>query len=432
MVDNTFLSPGWQRPLATGADLVLHSTTKYLNGHSDVVGGAVVAATRQLHERLAWWANCLGLTGAPFDSFLTLRGMRTLARAPRGARPRTPRALADWLDAPAGGRAGSTIRDSPRTRAMRSRERQQSGFGAMVSSSCTAARRRCSASSTGLEYFTLAESLGGVESLVAHPAHHDACGDGRVRAPRARASPTACCACRSASRAWRTCAPISRAALARAGAPPRASRRRERPQARRRSASTASPAVAGRRGAAAGAGDIGRAQARRRARGSTASSSARGFGLEAERMAQQHRGAQDRARRGWRCRLPGDVGRGAVDRLVQAAARRRPSEAEGSMPSEPASIEASSVRMSPNMFSVTITSKSARLADQVHRGRVDQHVFEAHVRETPPAASASTTSRHRREVSSTLALSIEVELAAALSARARAARRTTRSISTTV
>ena len=69
VVDNTFLSPAWQQPLALGADLVVHSTTKYLNGHSDVVGGAVVLATKELHEQLVWWANCLGVTGAPFDSF---------------------------------------------------------------------------------------------------------------------------------------------------------------------------------------------------------------------------------------------------------------------------------------------------------------------------------------------------------------------------
>src|SRR2546430_3896485 len=67
VVDNTFLSPAWQQPLALGADLVVHSTTKYLNGHSDVVGGAVVARDKGVHEQLVWWANCLGLTGAPFD-----------------------------------------------------------------------------------------------------------------------------------------------------------------------------------------------------------------------------------------------------------------------------------------------------------------------------------------------------------------------------
>ena len=78
VADNTFLSPVWQQPIALGADVVVHSTTKYLNGHSDVVGGAVIAARADLHERLAWWANCIGVTGAPFDSYLTLRGLRTL------------------------------------------------------------------------------------------------------------------------------------------------------------------------------------------------------------------------------------------------------------------------------------------------------------------------------------------------------------------
>ena len=78
-VDNTFLSPALQRPIADfDADVVVHSTTKYINGHSDVVGGAVIAREQAQHELLAWWANCLGLTGAPFDSFLTLRGLRTL------------------------------------------------------------------------------------------------------------------------------------------------------------------------------------------------------------------------------------------------------------------------------------------------------------------------------------------------------------------
>ena len=78
VVDNTFLSPALQTPLDFGADLVVHSTTKYINGHSDVVGGAVVAKTPELHERLTWWANALGLTASPFDAFLTLRGLRTL------------------------------------------------------------------------------------------------------------------------------------------------------------------------------------------------------------------------------------------------------------------------------------------------------------------------------------------------------------------
>ncbi len=78
VVDNTFLSPAIQQPLQLGADVVVHSTTKYLNGHSDVVGGAVIWKDAALGEQLAWWCNCLGLSGAPFDSFLTLRGVRTL------------------------------------------------------------------------------------------------------------------------------------------------------------------------------------------------------------------------------------------------------------------------------------------------------------------------------------------------------------------
>src|SRR5206468_2239396 len=78
LVDNTFLSPALQQPLALGADLVLHSTTKYINGHSDVVGGAVIARDPELVQQLTWWANCNGLTGAPFDAFLQLRGLRTL------------------------------------------------------------------------------------------------------------------------------------------------------------------------------------------------------------------------------------------------------------------------------------------------------------------------------------------------------------------
>src|SRR5690606_32605399 len=78
VVDNTFLSPALQTPIAFGADVVLHSTTKYINRHSNVVGGAVVASTHELHEQFAWWANAMGFTGSPFDSLLTRRGLRTL------------------------------------------------------------------------------------------------------------------------------------------------------------------------------------------------------------------------------------------------------------------------------------------------------------------------------------------------------------------
>ena len=77
-VDNTFLSPALQQPLALGADIVFHSTTKYINGHSDVVGGVLVTKEQELGEKLAWWANCIGITGSAFDSFLALRGLKTL------------------------------------------------------------------------------------------------------------------------------------------------------------------------------------------------------------------------------------------------------------------------------------------------------------------------------------------------------------------
>src|SRR5690606_29162716 len=77
-VDNTFLSPALQRPIALGADFVIHSTTKYLNGHSDVVGGAVACASEADAEQLRFWANITGVTGSPFDAYLTLRGIRTL------------------------------------------------------------------------------------------------------------------------------------------------------------------------------------------------------------------------------------------------------------------------------------------------------------------------------------------------------------------
>jgi cystathionine gamma-synthase len=168
VVDNTFLSPGWQRPIELGADLVIHSTTKYLNGHSDVVGGAVVARTRELHEQLVWWANCLGVTGSPFDSFLTLRGVRTL-QARLAVHEQNARAIVDaLLGSPAVARVYYPgIATHPGHSVAAS---QQSGFGGMVSFELRGGRAAVEAFVNGLECFSLAESLGGVESLVAHPA----------------------------------------------------------------------------------------------------------------------------------------------------------------------------------------------------------------------------------------------------------------------
>ncbi|MFO7305380.1 MAG: cystathionine gamma-synthase [Gammaproteobacteria bacterium] len=168
LVDNTFLSPGWQRPLALGADLVLHSTTKYLNGHSDVVGGAVVARTKELHEQLTWWANCIGVTGAPFDSYLTLRGLRTLF-ARLEVHAANAAAVAEFLaDHPAVERVHYPgLPSHPQHALARS---QQSGFGAIVSFELKGGVANVSAFLRGLRCFSLAESLGGVESLIAHPA----------------------------------------------------------------------------------------------------------------------------------------------------------------------------------------------------------------------------------------------------------------------
>jgi cystathionine gamma-synthase len=168
VADNTFLSPALQRPLTLGADVVVHSTTKYLNGHSDVVGGAVIARDPAHLETLAWWGNCLGLTGAPFDSYLTLRGVRTLFARMR-VHEENAHAVARALDQhPAvlavhypglGSHAGHAVAAG-----------QQAGFGAMVTFALPGGHDAVRTVTDALECFTLAESLGGVESLVAHPA----------------------------------------------------------------------------------------------------------------------------------------------------------------------------------------------------------------------------------------------------------------------
>ena len=167
-VDNTFLSPALQQPIAFGADAVLHSTTKYINGHSDVVGGALVGATPELHERFGWWANALGLTGSPFDSFLALRGLRTLDARLR-VHQENAEAIAHQLqEHPAVARVYWPGLESHPGHAVAAR--QQKGFGAMLSVELDGGVDAVRAFVDGLRCFTLAESLGGVESLVAHPA----------------------------------------------------------------------------------------------------------------------------------------------------------------------------------------------------------------------------------------------------------------------
>lgn len=168
VVDNTFLSPVLQRPIEFGADLVVHSTTKYLNGHSDVVGGAVVCGTDGLAEEMAWWANCLGLVGSPFDSYLTLRGLRTL-HARMEVHQLNAQAVAELLDAhPAVERVYYPGLSHHRGHELA--VRQQDGFGAMVSFELKGGRREIEQFVSRLRCFSLAESLGGVESLISHSA----------------------------------------------------------------------------------------------------------------------------------------------------------------------------------------------------------------------------------------------------------------------
>jgi cystathionine gamma-lyase len=167
--DNTFASPYVQRPLELGFDVVMHSTTKYIGGHSDVVGGAlVVGENAELRDQLAFLQNAVGAVASPFDSFLTLRGVKTLAlRMQRHCE--NALAVAEWLS----GRPEIQqviypgLRSHPQHEVAR---RQMRGFGGMVSAilNLDLAGTRKVLERTRL--FTLAESLGGVESLIEHPA----------------------------------------------------------------------------------------------------------------------------------------------------------------------------------------------------------------------------------------------------------------------
>ncbi|WP_411034328.1 cystathionine gamma-synthase [Shinella sp. BYT-45] len=182
-VDNTFLSPALQRPLALGADYVLHSTTKFLNGHSDVIAGAVIAAGAEDARALRHWANVTGAVAAPFDSWLTLRGLRTLFARMAG-QERNAMAVAGLLVAhPAVARVHYPgLADHPDHALAR---RQQQGFGAMMSFELAGGLPAVRRFVRAVRAFTLAESLGGVESLVAHPAtmtHADMGADARARA----------------------------------------------------------------------------------------------------------------------------------------------------------------------------------------------------------------------------------------------------------
>ena len=167
-VDNTFLSPILQQPLLLGADIVIHSTTKYINGHSDVVGGAVVAKDPELGELLHWWSNTLGLTGSAFDSYLTLRGLRTLAVRIR-EHQRNAQKIDELLNASdvVAKVYYPGLKDHPGHEIA---AKQQQGFGAMLSFELDGGEAEVVAFLNALSLFSVAESLGGVESLVAVPA----------------------------------------------------------------------------------------------------------------------------------------------------------------------------------------------------------------------------------------------------------------------
>ncbi len=167
-VDNTFLTPIYQQPIALGADFVIHSTTKYLNGHSDVIGGVLISRHAEHGEELAWWGNCLGSTGTPFDSYMTLRGIRTLSARMR-VHEESAQQILTYLQTQSlvGNIYHPSLTSHPGHEVAK---QQQSGFGAMLSFEFAGSFEQLKRFVAALELFSLAESLGGVESLICHPA----------------------------------------------------------------------------------------------------------------------------------------------------------------------------------------------------------------------------------------------------------------------
>jgi cystathionine gamma-synthase len=167
-VDNTFLSPILQQPLLLGADIVFHSTTKYINGHSDVVGGVLVTKEQKLGEELAWWANCIGITGSPFDSYLALRGLKTLPIRMK-QHQENANVVAKYLKSHSAINAVyfPGLKDHPGHEIAK---RQQKDFGAMMSFEIKGGVEAVKVLFDKLALFTLAQSLGGVESLISHPS----------------------------------------------------------------------------------------------------------------------------------------------------------------------------------------------------------------------------------------------------------------------
>jgi len=168
MCDNTFLSPARMQPLALGCDIVIHSTTKFINGHSDVVGGVAIAKGAGVAEQLNWWANCIGVTGSPFDSYQTLRGLRTLF-ARMDIQEANAMKLAKFLagHAKVGAVYYPGLKSHPQYRLAK---KQQSGPGAMLSFEVKGGKPQVRSFVENLSLYQLAASLGGTESLLCHPA----------------------------------------------------------------------------------------------------------------------------------------------------------------------------------------------------------------------------------------------------------------------
>ena len=166
-VDNTFLSPSLQNPLKLGADIVMHSTTKYINGHSDVIGGALITNNHEILLKLKFWANALGITGSPFDSYLTLRGLRTLSiRMEKHEKNAT--AIVELLsNHPKIDKVYYPGLASHPSHAIA--KKQQSGFGGMLSFEILGGLAEVKSFIKEIKILPLAASLGGFESLLSHP-----------------------------------------------------------------------------------------------------------------------------------------------------------------------------------------------------------------------------------------------------------------------
>jgi cystathionine gamma-lyase len=168
VVDNTFASPWIQRPLELGADIVMHSATKYLNGHSDMVGGVAVTANAELAEKIAFLQNAVGAIAGPFDSFLALRGLKTLALRMREA-SESALHIAGWLEKHS--RVAHVFYPGLPSHAQHELAKRQmkNGFSGIVSFAVKGGLEEARRVLERCRIFTLAESLGGVESLVDHP-----------------------------------------------------------------------------------------------------------------------------------------------------------------------------------------------------------------------------------------------------------------------